>query len=296
MMEQVHPKAVLEQVAAAVPPECHPNIIVIGSLAVAHQLLGGEEVIPVRTKDIDCVLSPRIVAVDTAQMLAQALLDAGWHPRKVGRFRDPGGPETPDDQLPAVRLYPPDSTEWFVELLTVPSGKVEGKEWKRLILGRNHYALPSFEFLSIATHEPVKTEVGISCARPEMMALANLLKHPTIKPELISDTDIKRSNKDLGRVLAVAFLSEGLAENAMTTWPPIWERALRTQFRVRWKELAGRAGRGMRQLLSHPEDLEQATEICNTGILAHRPVTSEQLGLTGRRLLQDAIQPLEHRG
>ncbi len=46
-----------------------------------------------------------------------------------------------------------------------------------------------------------------------MMALANMLEHPKIKSDtmsgLLQGRTIKRSNKDLGRVLAIAYLSTG---------------------------------------------------------------------------------------
>lgn len=52
--------------------------------------------------------------------------------------------------------------------------------------------------MSLAAFRPTKTEFGIYRARPEMMALALLLEHPTIKPEtmsgLIEGRKIKRSN------------------------------------------------------------------------------------------------------
>lgn len=52
---RVLPEEVLAEVAEAVPEEVLENIIIIGSLAAAYWLLedGG-----VRTKDVDCVLSP----------------------------------------------------------------------------------------------------------------------------------------------------------------------------------------------------------------------------------------------
>jgi glycosyltransferase involved in cell wall biosynthesis len=57
-----------------------------------------------------------------------------------------------------------------------------------------------------------------------MMALANLLEHPRIKDDLIEDTNIKRSNKDLGRVLAIARLTP---EEMWETWPAAWAKALK---------------------------------------------------------------------
>ena len=91
---------------------------------------------------------------------------------------------------------------------------------------RGHFSLCSFGFLLLAEYQPIATPFGIAIARPEMMALANLLHHPFIGPErmsgLIGDRKIKRSNKDLGRVLALAYLSEERQEDSLLTWPDVW--------------------------------------------------------------------------
>jgi hypothetical protein len=126
-----------------------------------------------------------------------------------------------------------------------------------------------------------------------MMALANLLEHPIIKPDFIKDTNIKPSNKDLGRVLAIARLSP---EDAWEAWPDAWAAAIQHCFPRRWRELALRSGAGIRALLASPEDLQQAAETCATSLLSGRNVTAEQIGNTGQRLIRFALEELERRG
>jgi len=117
-MSLVSPRAVLARVAGQVPAACRRNIVVIGSLAAAYHL-GKDEDVPVRTKDIDCILVPRIEAVRTGKAVADALLAAGWRRRTDGPHAAPGTALTPDADLPVVRLHPPGSTDWFIELLTL---------------------------------------------------------------------------------------------------------------------------------------------------------------------------------
>jgi len=292
-MSDVSPEQVLREVARAVPHDFLENIVVIGSLAAGYHFFRNEPSLQVRTKDIDCILRPRLVAVEAGVAIANQLIRMGWIPRKEGPFTEPGTSITPDSELPAVRLYPPDSVAWFIELLTVPRSEVEGDSWTRLELDSGHYGLPCFRFLSIAAYNPVKTEFGLYCARPEMMALANLLEHPVIGEQtmsgLFAGRRIKRSNKDLGRVIALARLSNDETE----TWPAVWKDALMACFPTMWRELALCAGNGLRVLLNSHEDFSEAFVTCTNGLLAHYGVTEDQLQVTGQRLLQDAILPLE---
>ena len=241
----ISPRQVLERVAAAIPVEVHGNIIIIGSLAAAYWLFKGDDSFGVRTKDIDCVLSPYLSAVEKGRTVAEKLLAAGWTPYfPSAHITGPG--KTADGELPAVRLYPTGGSDWFIELLTEPaSGTQAGPKWTTLPLSSGEfYALPSFRFTGVATYDALESESGFRCARPEMMALANLLEHPYIKPNLIEGSDDKRSNKDLGRALAIARLTRS---EELEGWAERWIAALRDRFPSEWQELAMHAGGRHRQ-------------------------------------------------
>ena len=129
-MKLLSPSKVLAQASAAIPEECRENVIIIGSLATAYHFFRNDPGHAVRTKDIDCVLAPRIAAVAAGQRIAQTLLDAGWTRAKANGWSKPGTIDTPEDQLATVRLCPPNSDEWFLDFLTVPESEHEaGKKW-----------------------------------------------------------------------------------------------------------------------------------------------------------------------
>lgn len=301
-MSSVSPYQVLHEVSAAIPEHCRQNIVVIGSLAAGYHFFKNDQTKAVRTKDVDCVLEPFHVAVEKGQCIARQLLDGGWQRRMLGEHQNPGTENTPEEQLPAVRLYPPgvnpetDDKAWFIELLTVPaSNDVSGKVWTRLPLEEGHFGLPTFRFLSVTAFKPLLIEdLGIRYAQPEMMALANLLEHPKIKPErmsgLIAGRSFKRSNKDLGRVLAIATLAD---LNDYLPWGKIWLHALQNCFPEEWPELARRAGTGMRELMESDTDFEEAYQTCLNGLLASQPPTEKALRAAGLRVVGEALDYLE---
>jgi hypothetical protein len=294
-MSLIDPRAVLARVARQVPADCRQHIVVIGSLAAAHQLFAEVEDTQVRTKDIDCILVPRIEAIRAGKAVAEALLAAGWRRRREGPHAEPGTAQTPDDHLPVVRLCPPDSVDWYMELLTVQdAGDERDRAFERVVLSDGgHYAVASFRYLDVTAHRAIETPDGIRCARLAMLALSNLLRNPVIRPERMktpAGPGPKRSNKDLGRVLTIARLA---GRAAVAEWPATWIEALRVLHPSEWTELAGRVGAGIRALLASEGDLREALDVSRAGLLASLPMSVDEFRVVAERLLLDAIEPFE---
>ena len=294
-MSSLPARDVMRQVAEAIPQECHNEIIIVGSLAAGYHFFGKDATGAVTTKDVDGMLSPNARAIRNGKVIAERLFDTGWTLRKDPKWGEPGNNSTPDDQLPILRLHPPGNTEWFLEFAAAPpEGSPDLKVFERLSTQKGDFALYSFRFLALTEEEPLTSEFGIHYARPEMMALANLLHHPRIGRELVAGSDSwKRSNKDLGRVLALAWLSNELDSETLARWPARWRAALEKRFPGEWRDLAGRSGSGLRALLDSPPDLRQATLISNLSLLAGCDLDTGALRATARRVLHDAIAPLE---
>ncbi len=165
-MNLLSPRDILVRVVATLPRDRLKNVIVVGSLAVAYHYFKDDDEGEVRTKDVDCLLTPRGEMVQAGEEMAVQLLN-GWRHRKDGGFGKPqAGPE-PHESLSAIRLYPPESEDWFIELLAEPeSERDSGKKWIPIRTDEGYFGLPSFEFLSLAAHQPMDTGFGIRYARP----------------------------------------------------------------------------------------------------------------------------------
>lgn len=299
---ELSPAEVLAQVAQAIPADVRANVIIIGSLAAGYHFFAGDGARAIRTKDVDCLFSPHSKAVAAATEVTDQLIRADWKLREGQDWSQPGTKEDPEDGLPMVRLRPPGDTvsPWFLELLSAPPvyepGR-PGKKLRRVETSIGHFAICSFDFLALAEWEPLETAHGVRIARPEMMVMANLLHHPEIADTLIAGTDYKRSNKDLGRVLALAYLTterdrrDGTEE--LEAWAGRMWRALQDKFGNQAAGLANRAGAGLRALLGSQADLEQALRIANLGLLASMDVPVEGFSATGRRFLSEVIDELE---
>jgi len=293
-MNDFSPAKILKDVANSIPSEFHELIIVIGSLAAGFHYFRNNEEKEVRTKDIDCVVSPRVKAVATGEKITEHLLKVGWKPKSHGGRTFPAPPQTPDDKLPAIRLYPPGHQGWFLEFLTVPDlANENNRQWMRVELDKGHAGLPSFKYLALTDFEPFPTGYGIYYAQPATMALANLLSHQEIGAETMSTKiggrEIKRSNKDLGRVLAMA----RLGDEELNSWAQVWIDSLKSRFPQQFDSLAPIVGNGLHALLASENDLEQAVHTCNNGLLVDDPVRTSQLKLTGERFLQDVVEVFE---
>jgi hypothetical protein len=297
--QPIAPARVLREIAAAVPAECRDSMIIIGSLAVGYRYFATQGEMVVRTKDADCLLAPRVAALRVGAAITEQLLTAGWRLRPGADGQEPGDDRTPDERLPAVRLQSPQARDWFLELLTLPASSAErGRQWLRVKTSVGDLVIASFGFLALPSLDPIMTDFGIAVARPEMMALANLLEHPAIGSQTMSGgfagrPGIKRSNKDLGRAVAIARLAAGENEAVLGTWFGPWQTALQVCFPDDWLDLAKRVGQGLRQLLASPADLEEAHFTCVNGLLASSPPTLGAFTITARRLLLDAAEPLE---
>jgi hypothetical protein len=187
VMKLVSPGAVLAQIAASIPADCGENLIIIGSLAVGYHFFGYDNALMVRTKDADCLLSPRVEAIPAGVAITEWLFRENWQYHPSEKWPTPGNAAMEDKDLPAVRLNPPGNSDWFIELITVPESPADrGQSWIRLKTSAGHFGLCSFGFLSLANYEPIRTPLGIYVAQPKMMALAHLLKHPEIRPETMS--------------------------------------------------------------------------------------------------------------
>lgn len=304
MSESLNANVVLHKLAQALPKQHHESIIIVGSLSAAAQLIKDADT-ELRTKDIDGMLAPNATAVIAAKEIATALIEGGWEPRAdTDRFKLPADSTTPLDKLPVVRLKPPGEgkDEWFLELLGAPPTLAPDAQGKtrysqRVETSTSHFEIPSFAYLGVTQYLPVRHESGLQLASIATMALSNLLHHPQIEDKRMSapieGRMIKRANKDLGRVVAMAFISDQFDENAIESWPATWKQALdQLEAPEVTRAKLGEINSGMQALLESHEDQDEALHSVNNGLLSSRPLNMRQFQIAIQRYLQLTRRPV----
>jgi hypothetical protein len=98
-----------------------------------------------------------------------------------------------------------------------------------------------------------------------------------------------RSAKDLGRVIALAYLT---GREETETWPELWLDALQRLFPAEWRTLANHVGDGLTELLENEYALDNAWKTTETGLLSGKSVLAKNLKATGQRLLVDVVEPV----
>lgn len=258
----------LARVADRVPVALRENIVVIGSIAAAWQFRDVSGTATVATKDIDLLLRPSVDAVATAQTLGYELVEQGWQPQ-FQNGRQPGGGNTPDDQLPVLRLSPPrDEGFWFVELLSEPPhGQTARKRWIRFHTQSGDFVLPSFRYMRVAVHGADETEFGLRVARPACMALAHLLEHaePDRTPISSLPGQPPRFTKDVGRAISLWWLARERSAMAAESWRQEWSEALEAFSPGRHRDLLDAARAGLKSVNGY---FREAHAIAVNGVLA----------------------------
>ena len=238
------------------------------------------------TKDIDLLLHPAIDVVATAETLGRELLQHGWQPRYPSGI-GPGTADTPDTELPALRLTPPDEADgWFVELLAdPPAGQTHRKHWRRFRTGLGDFGLPSFRYMGVAVHAAEDTGFGLRVARPECMALAHLLEHadPDRTPIANLPGNPPRFTKDVGRAIALWWLAREQSALAGEHWLAQWRMTLATLYPDRTADMKAAAHLGLASATAY---LREAHAIALNSVLAPLGTTPDAFRRAHASLLE----------
>lgn len=291
MTDMLVPKMIFEMITDHVPKDLHDNMLIVGSLAAAYHYREQLQTRAVNTKDADVVVQPA-GALRECKSIAERLLEENWR-RYPGKCFPMDEPE-PADELRAIRLLPPESDAYYIELLGLPEpGQDERRKWIPIELDDGWYGLPCFRYFAVLGIEPLRSDEGLLYGSPAMMALANLLAHPTVGHETMSEPIggrvLLRSAKDLGRVLALAWLAgaDGIEE-----WVDPWRAALHGAFADESGELLARLGDGLRELLEDENALDQACHANEVGLLRGRGLGVEEHRAVGEQVIAFVLDPL----
>jgi hypothetical protein len=116
---------------------------------------------------------------------------------------------------------------------------------------------------------------GVRVALPAMLALANLIGHiaesgRTMSLKIAGRTML-RSSKDLGRVIALAYLSEVEDHDGragIAAWPHLWHGGLSLRYPNTWAQIAISCGDGLERLRTNQNQIEDAYHSAIHGLLA----------------------------
>lgn len=288
-MTALDPKKLFGRLAQDIPKPLQKYVFIVGSLAAAYHFRAELERRAVNTKDADVMVHPA-GEVKSAKALAGKLLNLAWR-RTPECHAAPS--RSPADTLRAIRLYPPASNDYFIELLGLPRrDQAKPVIWRPVRLDDGWYGIGCHRFMSLTAFGRLQSKEGLEYASPAMMALANLLSHPTVGTQRMSHPiagrKILRSAKDLGRVLALAWLT---GREGTEAWARDWILALRTYFPKNGRSLARRAGSGLRELIKTPDALEEARVTTEVGLLNGRNISTENLVAITRQLELDVLRP-----
>ena len=265
--------ALLEAIATRIPARARPKVVIIGSIATAWAFRDLAGTGQVATKDIDVLLQPAVDAVATATAIGENLLGHHWTPW----FRDdrgPGSADTPDDQLPALRLVPPGvEAGWFVELLAMPTAnQTERRLWTRFQTAAGHFGLPSFRYMPVAVQDASESPYGLRVAKPPNMALAHLLEHadPDTTPIETLEGRPSRYIKDVGRAVSLWWLAQQQSSRAQDEWRAAWQATLTKLYPSSAAAQVAMARAGLASLSGR---LPDAHRIAMLGVLAPHGTT-----------------------
>lgn len=285
--------SLLKRVAKQVPQALRANVVVIGSIATAWAFRDVSGIHSVATKDIDLLLRPAIDAVATAATLGQDLLEDGW----VAQFthgREPGNADTPDDDLPALRLSPPENRNgWFVELLAEPpQDQTARKHWRRFQTELGVFGLPSFRYMRVAVHGARETGFDLRVATPACMALAHLLEHADPDKTPISNLPggPPRFAKDVGRAISLWWLARQQSATAGEAWLREWNETSTALYPRSSAEMKTAARNGLASIADY---LPEAHAVALNGVLAPHGTTLDAFRRAYASLLE-LIDSLGH--
>ena len=89
MITELSHQTILALIGNAIPQELQTNMIIIGSLAAAYSFFDEQSGEGIRTKDVDCMLSPGTKAIPAARDVTQSFWTTPGPTGQAKNFRHP---------------------------------------------------------------------------------------------------------------------------------------------------------------------------------------------------------------